>query len=519
MAAEKKQLHVNLFEMNCVSHITHGLWVHPTNHRHRFNELEYWTELAQLLEYGAFDGVFLADVIGTYDAFRGGMETSLREAVQIPSNDPLLVIPAMAAVTRYLGFGATFSTTYEPPFAFARRASTLDHLTKGRFAWNIVTSYLPNAARNFGLEDELPHDDRYVIADEYLNVLYKLWEGSWDDDAVIENRGARVYTDPAKVRYIHHVGPNYKVAGPHLCSPSRQRTPVLYQATGSNAGKEFAARHAEAVFTGGMTAQAVRANIADMRQRLVRHGRRPTDIKFIAGAGIITGRTEEQVARKLAEYQQLISVEGRLAHGQSKIDYLRYPRSERLAHIIARKDPGWEQIGPRFKPEQTVGEVLDQLGTVNYGRYFVAGTASVVADAIERWLDEDDLDGINLVQYHSYDTARDFIEYVVPELRKRGRYRESYRDGETLRERFFGAGQARLPDRHWGARYRNPDVLKAAFEPLTFPVNGAAELSMHEQGQSLTRNLATGRPPAEPSGPETTADSISRKETLVSTRS
>jgi FMN-dependent oxidoreductase (nitrilotriacetate monooxygenase family) len=467
--------------MNCVSHIMHGLWVHPTNQRTRYNDLYYWTELAQLLEYGTFDGVFLADVLGAYDGFRNGPETALREGLQIPSNDPLLVIPAMAAVTQHLGFGATFSTTYEPPFSFARRASTLDHLTQGRFAWNIVTSYLPNAARNFGLEGEVPHDQRYVIADEYLDVLYKLWEGSWDDDAVVQDRDNRVYTDPTKVRYINHVGPHFKVAGPHLCEPSRQRTPVLYQATGSHAGKEFAARHAEAVFTGGMNAAAVRANIADMRARLVRHGRKPTDIKFIAGAGIITGKTEAQAAKKLEEYRQLISVEGRLAHSMSRIDYTRYPRSERLADIIARRDPGYEQISPRFKPEQTIGEVLDQLGGIHYGRYFVAGTPSVVADAIERWLDEDDLDGINLVQYHSYDTARDFIEYVVPELRRRGRFRTAYTPGETLRERFFGAGRARLPDYHFGARYRDPAALRGPADPLRFPPPaGNAELSMHE---------------------------------------
>ncbi len=257
---------------------------------------------------------------------------------------------------------------------------------------------------------------------------------------------------------------------------------MLYQATGSHAGKEFAARHAEAVFTGGMNADAVRANIADMRARLVRHGRKPTDIKFIAGAGIITGRTDAEVARKFEEYRRLISVEGRLAHSQSRIDYTKYPRGERLADIIARKDPGYDQIGPRFKPEQTVGDVLDQLGGINYGRYFVAGTASVVADAIEQWLDEDDIDGINLVQYHSYDTARDFIEYVVPELRRRGRYREAYNDGETLRERLFGAGQARLPDYHYGARYRDPARLKDPFRPLEVPPKSAdaGALSMHE---------------------------------------
>jgi long-chain alkane monooxygenase len=396
----------------------------------------------------------------------------------------------MAAVTKNLGFGATFSTTYEPPFSFARRASTLDHLTNGRFAWNIVPSYLPNAARNFGREGEIPHDERYVIADEYLDVLYKLWEGSWDDDAVIQDRERRVYTDPSKVRYINHIGPNFKVAGPHLCQPSRQRTPVLYQATGSNAGKEFAARHAEAVFTGGMNAGAVRANIADMRVRAVRHGRNSTDIKFISGAGIVTGKTDADVAKKLESYKRLISIEGRLAHSQSGIDFTRYPRTELLSEIISRQDAGFEHIPIRFKPEQTVGEVLDQIGGINYGRYFVAGTPSTVADAVEKWLDEDDLDGINLVQYHSFDTARDFVELVVPELRRRGRYREAYNDGETLRERFFGPGNSRLPERHFGARYRDPAALLAPALPLKFPADspGAGELSMHELRERSSRS-------------------------------
>ena len=216
-----KRLILNLFEMNTVSHITHGLWRLPDNNRHRFNDIEYWIELATMLEAGGFDAVFLADVIGAYDVFRSGTETALREGLQIPSNDPLLVIPAMAAVTKHLGFGVTFSTSYEPPFAFARRMSTLDHLTKGRVGWNIVTSYLPNAARNFGLDGEIPHDLRYKIADEYLDVLYKLWEGSWDDDAVVRDAENNVYSDPTKVRYINHVGEHFTVSGPHLCEPSQ----------------------------------------------------------------------------------------------------------------------------------------------------------------------------------------------------------------------------------------------------------------------------------------------------------
>ena len=447
----------------------HGFWVHPDNQRHRFNELGFWTELAQLLEHGTFDGIFLADVIGTYDLFRGGPETALREAVQIPSNDPLLLIPAMAAVTRHLGFGVTFSTTYEPPFAFARRMSTLDHLTAGRVGWNIVTSYLPNAARNFGHPEEVPHDQRYQVADEYLDVLYKLWEGSWDDDAVVQDRAGGIYSDPARVRAINHVGEHYRVAGPHLCQPSAQRTPLLFQASGSAAGLEFAARHAEVLFIGGRTQEQARGNIARTRDRLAAHGRGRDAIKFVVMAGIVTGRTDVEVADKLAGYRGLVSTEGALAQALTALDLTLYPHDLRIGDLIARGEAGAETLLRRFGREQSVGQALDAMGSLHEDRFFVAGTPDVVADRIEAWLDEDGIDGINLRQYLSFETVRDFIELVVPELRRRGRFRVSYADGETLRERLFGPGHARLPPEHFGARYRDPAMLAAPASPLRLP--------------------------------------------------
>jgi FMN-dependent oxidoreductase (nitrilotriacetate monooxygenase family) len=458
-----KQLHINLFEMNCVSHIIHGMWVHPENNRHRFNDLEYWVELAKLLEYGTFDGVFIADVIGTYDEFRNSPDTALREGMQIPANDPLLIIPAMASVTRHLGFGVTFSTSYEPPFAFARRMSTLDHLTKGRVGWNIVTSYLPNAARNFGLDQEISHDQRYLIADEYIDVLYKLWEGSWDDDAVIVDREKRIYTNPSKVRYINHVGEYYKVAGPHLCQPSKQRTPVLFQATSSRAGFEFAGRHAEVVFTGGSSVKEVLHHINTIRTKALEHGREPTAIKIFVGASVIVGRSEAEVQDKLKKYQELHSVDASLTHMQSPIDFTHYPRETRLRDIISQDNKLW---GLRWlNLDETVGVVLDRF-RFRRDHFFVAGTPNQVADTIEKWLDEDGIDGINLIQYLSYGTAKDFIEMVVPELRRRGRFREKYKDGETFRERLFGSGQMRLPKDHYGARYRDPKNLQVSAQTL-----------------------------------------------------
>lgn len=459
--SEPKQLILNLFEMACISHISHGLWPLPGNNRHRFDELSYWTELAEILEDGGFDAVFLADVIGAYDVFRDGPETALREGLQSPNLDPLLLVPAMAAVTQRLGFGVTFSTTYEPPFAFARRASTLDHLTKGRFGWNIVTSYLPNAARNFGLEGEIPHDTRYRLADEYLDVLYKLWEGSWDDDAVVYDRERRVATDPAKVRYIHHVGETHRVAGPHLVHPSRQRTPVLFQATGSPAGIDFAGRHAELVFTGGRTTADFQRNTAAMRAAAERQGRSGDDLRFIASAVVVVGRTEEEAADKWRLYEQHASVDGYLAHAGVPVDLTAQPRDLTVGEALARvgKDPS----SPGMLPTHlTVGQLLDSLTGGRRERFHVVGTPDVVADEIERWLDEDGVDGINLRQFHSFGTAQDFAELVVPELRRRGRLPEAGSGtGKTLRDRLFGRGD-RLPESHLAARYRGGAGLGSA---------------------------------------------------------
>ncbi|MES1169402.1 MAG: NtaA/DmoA family FMN-dependent monooxygenase, partial [Leifsonia sp.] len=321
-------------------------------------DLDYWTELAQILEHGGFDGIFLADVIGAYDVFRGGPETALREGLQSPNIDPLLLIPAMAAVTKRLGFGVTFSTTYEPPFAFARRMSTLDHLTKGRVGWNVVTSYLPNAARNCGLDGEVPHDLRYQYADEYVDVLYKLWEGSWDDDAVIADRERRIFTDPSKVRYIDHVGDRFSVAGPHIVHPSPQRTPVMFQATGSPAGIEFAGRHAEVVFTGGRTSEEFRGNAEGMRDSAERHGRSRDAVKFIAMAGVIVGRTEEEAADKWRLYQQHSSLDGILAHSSLPVDLTAFPRDITVREALLRAEVPAERV-PYLPLDRTVGQALD----------------------------------------------------------------------------------------------------------------------------------------------------------------
>src|ERR1700710_2896309 len=179
-----KPILLNAFAMNTLTHQSPGLWRHPRDRSREFNRLPIWLELAKLWERGLFDGVFLADVLGPYDVYGGKADGAVGSGAQLPTNDPMMLIPAMAAVTQNLGFGVTVSLSYEPPYLMARRLSTLDHLTDGRVGWNIVTSYLDSAARALGQPRQRAHDDRYAIAEDYMTAIYKLWEQSWEEGAV-----------------------------------------------------------------------------------------------------------------------------------------------------------------------------------------------------------------------------------------------------------------------------------------------------------------------------------------------
>ena len=255
-----------------------GLWTHPRDRTADYNRLPYWIDLAKTLERGRFDGLFLADVLGVYDVFGGSPDAALRNATQTPANDPLLLISAMAAVTENLGFGVTSNLSYEPPYTFARRMSTLDHLTEGRIGWNVVTGYLDSAAKGAGKDKQTAHDDRYDVADEYMEVVYKLWEGSWEDDAALRDRARGIFADPAKVHRILHEGKNYRVDAIHLCEPSPQRTPVLYQAGTSPRGRQFAAEHAECVFMSGPSAKIIAPRVSAIRELAGKAGRNPAEI-------------------------------------------------------------------------------------------------------------------------------------------------------------------------------------------------------------------------------------------------
>ncbi len=452
----RKRILLNAFNMNCVGHINHGLWTHPRDRSAHYTDLDYWADLARTLERGKFDGIFLADIVGVYDVFEGGPDAALREAVQVPVNDPLLLVPAMAQVTRHLGFGVTVNLTYEPPYLFARRMSTLDHLTRGRIGWNIVTGYLDSAARGMGLARQVGHDDRYARADDYMDVVYKLWEQSWDDDAVIRDAQARIYTQPGKVRRVRHDGPYYTIDAMHLSEPSPQRTPVLYQAGTSARGVEFAAKHAECVFVNGQSKASVRAAVADLRAAVERIGRAPESLKIFAGITVVTAETERLAHEKFDEYRRYASPEAGLAHFASStgIDFSRFGPDEPITHVQTDSIQSAVDAISRKSTSGTwtVRRILEQMSLG--GRYHpVVGSPSQVADELLAWIDETGVDGFNLTRTVMPESFEDFVDWVVPELQNRGRYKEDYDPEPTLRGKLFGAGP-RLPGWHAGARGR-----------------------------------------------------------------
>ncbi len=451
MASQTKHILVNAFNMNSVGHINHGLWTHPRDTSGDYRKLDYWTSLAKTLERGLFDGIFLADILGTYDIYGGNVDVTLRESAQLPVNDPILLISAMAAVTRHLGFGVTVNVNQEPPYTFARRMSTLDHLTDGRIGWNIVTGYLDSAARAVGRVAQIGHDQRYDQADEYLDVLYKLWEGSWDDDAVRRDKAARVFADPTKVHKVIHHGAFYDVEGYHLSEPSPQRTPLLYQAGTSGRGQRFAARHAECVFIGAQTPEAAQKTSREIRAALVSAGRRPDDVKIFVGICVVTDRSAAAAQEKFADYRSYASPEAGLAHfaAATGIDFTRYGLDEPIPYGDTNAIQSTTKLAQTNN--WTKRDLLAQHAIG--GRYpQIVGAPTDVADELGRWINVGEIDGFNLTRIVTPETYEDFADLIVPELQNRGLYKTEYTEG-TLRRKIFGAGD-RLPARHAAGAFR-----------------------------------------------------------------
>ena len=435
-----REIRLLAFDMATPGHIQQGLWAHPRDTSRRYATLAYWTDLARRLERGLFDGLFLADVLGIYDVHGGSPAAALRGGVQVPLLDPLMLVPAMAAVTSHLGFGVTCNLSYETPFPFARRMSTLDHLTGGRIGWNIVTGYLDSAARAHGHPAQRDHDDRYDRAEEFLSAVRGLWEHSWDDGAVKRDGENRLYTDPAAVRAIRAPGPLYPMDAIHLCEPSPQRTPLLFQAGASDRGRAFAGRHAECVFLNGTTPEATAPIAADLRARA---GARP--LKIFAGATLVIGRTEREANDLLADYAAYADPEATLAHASASlgIDLARYGMDEPVGAqptqaIRSNAEAMARAAGPTWTRRQLLAQ--SPLGSRQKP---IVGTAEQVADTLQHWMATAGIDGFNLSRTVMPESLDAIIDLLIPVLQQRGVYRTAYA-GSTFRDALFGAGD-RLP--------------------------------------------------------------------------
>lgn len=459
---KKKQLILNAFVITSPGHLAPGLWKHPRNQTTEYNKLKFWTDLAQRLDKAKFHALFIADVLGGYDVYKGpaNVGPAIPSGAQFPINDPLYAVPAMAAVTKNLVFGITASTTYDLPYALARRFSTVDHLANGRVAWNIVTSYLESAARNLGLDTQVEHDERYRIADEYMDVVYKLWEGSWRDDAVIKDIKKNQYAVPERVRQIHHRGKYFNVPGPHLCEPSPQRTPLLFQAGTSKSGKDFGAKHAEVIFMGGQLPEKVRPSVDAIRGLAKeKFGRDPSHIKVIVSMTIIVAETDEDARNKRDELLSYGDREGALAlfGGWTGIDLSSYSDDEdfRFTTLPAIQSivNGWASTVPgsdnlRWNKSRIAEYLI--LGGMSAK---VVGSPKTVVDELERWVEVADIDGFNLAHITNPGSFEDIIDFVIPELQKRGLFRtEIEKEGATAREAILGS-PGLLPD-HPGSKFR-----------------------------------------------------------------
>jgi alkanesulfonate monooxygenase len=333
--------------------------------------------------------------------------------------------------------------------------STLDHLTKGRAGWNIVTSYLDSGARNLGQDRLLNHDNRYDIADEYLDVCYKLWEGSWEDGAVIRDAAANVFADPRKIHEIQHAGKYFKVPGYHVSEPSPQRTPVLFQAGASSRGKDFAAKHSESAFVAAPSKKLLASYVSDLRRRVELAGRHRNDVLTFAQFTLVLGETDAEAQKKLDSYKQYVDREGALVlmSGWTGVDLSHLDQDAPITELDGNAIQFTAQAFSSADPDKvwTVREIAEYCGIGGDGPVIV-GSPATVADALQEWQAETGLDGFNLAAATNPGTFRDVVDLLVPELQRRGAYKTAYTEG-TLREKLSGRGPL-LPTSHTGASHR-----------------------------------------------------------------
>lgn len=449
-----RRLIYNAFLHLTPNHHSHGYWRTPEGAAQKgYSKLQPYIDVVKTLERGRFDTLFIADVVGVYDLEYGDGKATIRAGSQFPEPDPVTIVSALGYATEHLGIAVTSNIIQSHPFTFARQISSLDHFTDGRIAWNIVTSYLANGFRNYGYDTIVPHDDRYVWAQEYIDVLYKLWEHSWEEGAVLHDPASNRFFDPDRIHRINHAGERYRVEGPHIVEPSPQRTPVLFQAGNSASGRDFAVRNAEVTFLPSATPERARQDIAILDEQLRAQGRDPASLKKIVMLSTVIGSTEEEAKRKqahLRENTDLAALQAFFSGGMG-IDLSAIDPETSLGEL-AEKAAASEHVRSAFR---TVLDEAEKSGTKTWGEYLLqrssipgrfAGTPEQIADEVERWADAG-VDGFNVVPITTLGGWWDeWVDNVVPVLQQRGLLQREYAPG-TLRQKLFGDGD-HLPGEH-----------------------------------------------------------------------
>lgn len=422
----KRELHLNLFLTSMGHH--EASWRHPSSDVAKALDLQYYITLAQKAEAAKFDSLFLAD---RYAASRTGVKYGVLGGIE-----PMTLLSALSAVTKKIGLIATVSTSFNEPYNVARRFASLDHISRGRAGWNVITSGTDSEAQNFNLDKITPHGLRYEKAREFLDVTCKLWD-SWEDDALIQNQKTGIYADERKVHEIEHIGTHFSVRGPLNIPRPPQGRPVLVQAGSSKDGKDFAAQYAEAIFTAQQTMEDAQSFYRDVKDKAAAYGRSQNSIKILPGICPIIASTEEEAKQKEALLHSLANPEYSLLQLSARVgvDLSAHPLDGPLPDL-----PRTEGHQSRTKLIQelaqkeslTIRELLLRLAG-GRGHYTIAGTPVQIADEMEKWFENDAADGFNIMPQLMNEGIEDFIQRVVPELQKRGLFRREYQ-GSTLRE-------------------------------------------------------------------------------------
>ncbi len=427
--ASSKQLRLGAFMRPVGIHT--AWWRYPGAYADANFNFAHLKRFAQTLERGKFDAFFMADHLAVLNM----PMAALKRSATVTSFDPMILLPALAAVTDKLGLIATGSTTFEEPYHVARRFASLDHLSNGRAGWNIVTTSNPDAALNFGLDEHMEHDERYRRAREFYDVVTGLWD-SWADDAFKRDVEDGLFFDPERLHVLDHKGKYFSVRGPLNVARPVQGWPVIVQAGASEAGRQLAAETAEVIFASGGALAGAKEFYADVKGRMAKLGRERDDLKVLPGALVVVGETLDEAKAKRATLDSLVHPDSGLAslsialgHDASGFD-LDGPLPE-IPESNASQTGRQRVIERARRDNLTVRQLAQMAGA--YGGLSFTGTPASIADQMEQWLHEEGCDGFNVMFPYVPGGLDDFVDKVVPELQRRGLFRTEY-EGTTLRD-------------------------------------------------------------------------------------